>query len=99
MKNTSYTSLLCALFLSGCSTYNEDFDCEPGKGVGCKSLSQVNRMVDEGAFGVEEEDKTVETAAVVPSQKQLRIWVAGYEEGDGTIHEPSVLYVPLKSGK
>jgi conjugal transfer pilus assembly protein TraV len=34
--------------LSGCSTTSETFDCKEGKGVGCKSITEVNRMVDQG---------------------------------------------------
>lgn len=39
------------LLLSGCSTTSETFDCSPGKGVGCKSISEVNHMVDQGVLG------------------------------------------------
>ena len=41
--------------LSGCSTTSETFDCKVGKGVGCKSISEVNKMVDEGSLGSETE--------------------------------------------
>lgn len=37
--------------LGGCSTTSETFDCKEGKGVGCKSISEVNQMVDQGALG------------------------------------------------
>lgn len=42
---------LAAISLSGCSTTSETFDCKEGKGVGCKSISAVNKMVDQGSFG------------------------------------------------
>ena len=45
----TYLYFLGALLLSGCSTYQETFECKPGKGVGCRSLSHVNQMVDAGA--------------------------------------------------
>lgn len=42
-------SLFFALFLTGCmGVYDEGFDCPPGIGVGCKSISQVNMMVNQG---------------------------------------------------
>ena len=35
--------------LSGCmGVYEGGFECPPGKGVGCKSISEVNTMVDQG---------------------------------------------------
>jgi conjugal transfer pilus assembly protein TraV len=39
------------LTLCSCSTTSETFDCKEGKGVGCKSISEVNHMVDQGALG------------------------------------------------
>lgn len=48
--------LLCLISLSGCSTYSETFDCSPGLGVGCKSLSQVNQMVEKGHLPLREEE-------------------------------------------
>jgi|GEM_PF-5476050 hypothetical protein len=41
-----YCYLLLPLIASGCSTYAEKFDCEPGIGVSCQSLSTVNTMVE-----------------------------------------------------
>jgi conjugal transfer pilus assembly protein TraV len=32
--------------LCACSTTSETFDCPAGKGVGCKSISEINQMVD-----------------------------------------------------
>lgn len=34
--------------LTACSTINSSFDCPLAAGVNCKSLDQVNRMVDSG---------------------------------------------------
>jgi conjugal transfer pilus assembly protein TraV len=48
-------NVLCPLFLilmlAGCSTNSEVFECEAGKGIGCKPISEVNRMVDQGRLG------------------------------------------------
>ena len=40
--------------ISGCAPYAESFDCDPGKGVGCKALSTVNQMVEEGELPLPE---------------------------------------------
>lgn len=45
--------LLPIIIASGCTPYGESFDCPPGHGVGCKSLSHVNRMVEEGELPLE----------------------------------------------
>lgn len=39
-----------AVLLVGCSSSSETFECEPGKGVGCRSISTVNKMIDQGHF-------------------------------------------------
>lgn len=42
-------SVSLAVLLSGCmGVYEEGFDCLPGVGVGCKSISEVNTMVNQG---------------------------------------------------
>lgn len=40
--------MLGLVALSGCSSYSETFDCPAGQGIGCKSLSRVNQMVEKG---------------------------------------------------
>lgn len=38
-----------SISLSGCmGVYEGGFECLPGEGVGCKSISEVNHMVDQG---------------------------------------------------
>ena len=57
LKTGHKTLLALAIggILSGCSTTSETFDCKAGQGVGCKSISQVNKMVNEGALESEQE--------------------------------------------
>lgn len=43
-----FAVLFVVPFLSGCSTVSESFDTKPGKGVGFKSVSDVNQMVEDG---------------------------------------------------
>jgi len=53
--HTAFLALSLGMILSGCSTTSETFDCKAGQGVGCKSISQVNKMVNEGSLGSEHE--------------------------------------------
>ena len=64
---------LVGFVLCGCDNYAETFDCKPGIGVGCQSLSTVNQMV--------EEDK-------LPIHQLHQVWIAGYEDEEGNYHEP-----------
>lgn len=50
MKKLLMSLVICTHFsaLTACSTMNSNFDCPLAAGVNCKSLDQVNRMVDSG---------------------------------------------------
>lgn len=53
------------ILLSGCSTSSEVFECEAGKGIGCKSISEVNKMVDNGKLANNEEPDSLKAVAPV----------------------------------
>lgn len=53
------------ILLSGCSTTSEVFECEAGKGIGCKSISEVNKMVDNGKLANNEEPDSLKVSAPV----------------------------------
>lgn len=95
---------LTSLALAGCTAYGEKFDCAPGMGVGCKSLSYVDRMVEKGNLPKDEEDVPDLKASLKKSADtvnenshksgDLKMWVAGYEDEQGHYHEPS--YITIK---
>lgn len=49
MRGISLGSLV--LLLSSCSIYNSGFDCPPKKGIGCKSVSEIEAMIVEKESG------------------------------------------------
>ena len=54
----SSCSILWVLTLTACSSVSESFDSEATKGVGVKSISEVNAMLDQGKIaGVKGEDR------------------------------------------
>lgn len=63
MKNKSQhypmLALLSLSILNGCTPYSESFDCQPGQGIGCKSLSQVNQMLEEGKLPLRDEGEDI----------------------------------------
>ena len=62
---TSLPFLSVLILLTGCSTTSEVFECEAGKGIGCKSISEVNKMVDTGKLANNEEPDFLNTVAPV----------------------------------
>ncbi|MBP6951904.1 MAG: hypothetical protein KBD36_03145 [Alphaproteobacteria bacterium] len=78
-----------ALALSGCmGVYDGGFECPPGEGVGCKSISEVNQMVNEGELPKKEngsDSKPCEQCSSNPQfQKdieELHIWYSPWALG------------------
>ena len=62
MKRSCLVVALIAL--SGCSSYSETFDCPAGQGVGCKSLSRVNQMVEKGQLPHKELEDSVSSDVI-----------------------------------
>lgn len=48
VKKKTGLFLLSLMLLTACSTVSESFDTEATQGVGAKSISQVNAMIDKG---------------------------------------------------
>lgn len=46
---------MAAINTSACALYSKEFDSKYEKGVGCKSISEVNQMVDDGSLKGSEE--------------------------------------------
>jgi hypothetical protein len=68
--------MLIALFcLTGCSTYQESFDCPVGEGVRCASLSTINTKMDKGQIDtheLEEDTPSVKASGAVYLSPQFR---------------------------
>lgn len=67
LKHIILTTSLTAL--SACTPYMESFDCPPGRGVGCQSLSSVNQMVEDGKLPLEDYSPEQEQKASSSSQE------------------------------
>lgn len=100
--------MLVGLTVTGCSLSNEQFDCKYDKGVGCKSITEVNKMVDSGAFGsnqpasitVVTKNQKNSNAMVVErvTEQHLRIWLAPMIDEQGQLHEGQLIHTVLRPG-
>jgi conjugal transfer pilus assembly protein TraV len=107
-------SFLLFSLLTACGVSKENFDCKYGKGVGCRSISEVNTMVNEGQLRDPSkplanqpknsvlEKHSSEFEALNPVQRiqeaHLRIWVAPFQDEQGHFHEASVIHTVLCPG-
>ena len=60
------------LCLTGCNVYNSEFQCRPGKGVGCAPVGEVLDMIVESEEGEDQftKDKTAIKAKQSASHRQ-----------------------------
>jgi hypothetical protein len=84
-----YTSILfIPLILSGCmGIYEGGFECPPGSGIKCKSISEVNELINKGAFPSSE----IET---VPSPCPHSSCQVNEEEFLRVIKKPVIWWAP-----
>ena len=78
--NKKLLSLILAPFiLAGCAGMNGNFDCPLGSATSCKSLDQVNSMIDQGNFNTStgQASSTINTAPLqnAPFRVGDPIWI------------------------
>lgn len=84
--------LLTPFFLSGCmGIYEGGFECPPGKGLGCTSISDVNEHINQG-YGTrnnpserelrDEECVPCKGKACLSTPKDAEIWFAPWSFSD-----------------
>lgn len=64
------------IFLTGCGSMNSKFDCPNQPGITCKSIDQVNDMVDRGLIGKSgevENTKKISNTKFYPIKSNLNI--------------------------
>ncbi len=99
-------------FLSGCSSMNSSFDCHNKPGVTCRSLDQVNDMVDRGLIGREINISKSNPAYLTmkelnkqnlnrlnslrQGEQVVRVWVAPYQDVSSNYHNESTLYTVVR---
>lgn len=72
VKNFGVILIGGPFFLTACSTVSESFDTEASKGVGARSISQVNGMIDRGEIpGVGSQERETKTVSPLVSTAPL----------------------------
>lgn len=105
---------LCRIFLllgvfglTGCTHMNSHLDCGLQKGTTCKSLDEVNRLVDNGQLGngkakrERRHNRQIHVVGNTPKPVRLpdevmRIWVAPHQDAQGNYHGEKFLYAVVK---
>jgi conjugal transfer pilus assembly protein TraV len=89
--------LLILLILSGCSAMNGDFTCSQEPGVMCRSLDQVNSMVNRGEIGGA--PKLPPPPRLALEQQVVAVWLAPYEDQEGNYHDSTKIYTTIRPNR
>lgn len=95
------------LIITGCTSMNSEFDCPNKPGVTCRSLDQVNSMIDKNMIGNDDAinksgttktcgacsytNKIVNHKQSYVDEDKVRVWVAPYQDINGNYHEESII--------
>ena len=103
--------MLCGLLLTGCSVTKETFDCKYSKGVGCRSITEVNTMLNDGKLNLSGSNMVKPKNAPIKdpfqtdnrivqrvTEQHLRVWVAPHEDEQGNFHEETKVHTVLRTG-
>jgi len=92
------------LLLTACTSYKEGFDCEAVSGVGCKSITEVDHLIDQSKLGADDNSNQESNPQKVikrditqaENKKGVHVWIAPYSDDNGITHSSQSLFVPLK---
>jgi len=92
--NSKIITLGLAFCLSGCmGVYEGGFECPPGEGVGCKSISEVNEMVNQGLGSKVSEPREQESRSKLYDESKGQ--VCGKNDSCPLNHDsPDIWYAP-----
>ena len=97
--------IITLLTLTACTSYKEGFDCEAVPGVGCKSISEVDHLIDQGKLGADDNSSQENNPQKVikgditqteNNKKGVHVWIAPYSDDEGVWHGSQSLFVPLR---
>lgn len=108
--------IMMILILTGCANIgmNSSFSCGVGTGLGCKSVTEVNDIVDTGVMTVQatdEQEKAVYSMltyydaydkSAMPErepEKRLRVWFAPHVNIYDNYVEETVVYSVIKDAR
>lgn len=106
--------IFLTFIITGCATLNDEFSCGIGPGVGCTSIDEVNKMVNDGflvqdSLSVEgitpalnvahvASDTISELAPVRLPDQTQRIYIAPYTENDN-FHTGQFIFTVVKKSR
>lgn len=110
--------IVCVSFLlvglMGCTSMNSKFSCPNKPGVNCRSLDQVNDMVDRGLVGMEETHRSKnlnkwsmqninrqppQSDVLRMGEQVVRVWIAPYQDVNNNYHNESIIYTVVRKNK
>jgi hypothetical protein len=108
----SLAILILSIQVSGCAVYSTEFECGIGKGVGCKSISEVNELVNNGeitnvqieklpigtAFSFKPHGNINASQIVRAPERTARVWMNGFTDAKGDYIGETYVYTVIAPG-
>ncbi|RYE15437.1 MAG: hypothetical protein EOP34_03215 [Rickettsiales bacterium] len=80
-------SLILCSFLCSCGSYSDKFSCKYESGIPCKSMTQINSLIDQGSITEDIITNNVNTSNYKTSNKSKeRISLRGTSKKDSKTH-------------
>ena len=111
MTTKTWVLIVIINLITGCATSNEHFDCAYQAGIGCKSITAVNKLLDNQVSSKELHHRAViikpatrgsltNTKPQVQriTEQRLAIWLAPYQDAAGDFHEGARIHTVLVPG-
>jgi hypothetical protein len=100
-----YFALCAFLILNACQVYRSNFECPPGKGVPCTSITDIEKMIVETPDNeadiflgyLPSENVACEKICKSMSQQKRRVWIEEKLESNGLYTEGHYIYVNKRS--
>lgn len=96
---------MALLTLTGCGVMSKgQFDCPAPEGVSCKSISEVNQLVD---MGLMPNPHNLDSATLLryrrpfkrTHEEVLSVWIAPFEDDAGYLHQPGKIAAVITPSK
>ncbi|MBN9343771.1 MAG: hypothetical protein BGO76_01240 [Caedibacter sp. 38-128] len=99
--------IISLLLLTACTSYKEGFDCEAVSGVGCKSITEVDHLIDQSKLGADDNSNQENSSQgdlkrnhkPLERTKGMHVWIAPYSDDEEVWHGSQSLFVPLTTNE
>lgn len=84
--------LFSLMLINGCMTLNDKHSCHSKQFIQCKSLTEVNKLIDENIHSNNQKQTQTKTSKNI-EKRNVAIFFAGYSDKEGYFHEAHKIHM------